>query len=100
MTAIILTIHLLLAIALVVVILLQRSEGGALGIGGSAQGMAGGRARPNPLTRATAILAACFVGTSLTLAIIASSERAPRSIVDDIPTMPTAPAQPAPPLGR
>jgi preprotein translocase subunit SecG len=64
MTAVILVIHLLLAIALVCVVLLQRSEGGALGMGGGG-GMGGfmtGRATADLLTRTTTVLAACFIG--------------------------------------
>ncbi len=72
MVTILLVIHLIIAIALVAVVLLQRSEGGALGIGGgSGGGMSGfltGRSTANLLTRTTAILAAIFIVTSLTLA--------------------------------
>ena len=75
MFPIILTIHLLLAIGLVGVVLLQRSEGGALGIGGGGGGggVLTGRAAGNLLTRTTAVLAAAFFVTSLSLAIIANS---------------------------
>lgn len=103
MTTIILTIHLILAIALVIAVLLQRSEGGALGIGGSGGGggFMTGRAQANMLTRATAVLAAAFMATSLTLAIIASQDRAPRSVLDQggapVPQAPASPGQPAPP---
>lgn len=97
MTTVILVIHLLLAISLVGVILLQRSEGGGLGIGGGS-GMSGfmtGRATANFLSRTTAVLAVAFMATSLGLALIANSQRAPTSILDQ--TKPTAPAQaPAP----
>ena len=99
MIVVLLVIHLVLAIALVGVVLLQRSEGGGLGMGGG--GMGGfmtGRATTNLLTRATAILAAAFMATSLTLAILSGSGR-PRSIIDQ-PTpesTPAAPARPAPP---
>ena len=92
MATILLIIHLLLALALVGVILLQRSEGGALGIGGGGMGgLMTGRSSANLLTRVTAILAASFITTSLLLAIIASQQSAPRSILDQ----PAAPA-PAP----
>ena len=72
MTTIILVIHLLIAVALVIAVLLQRSEGGGLGIGGSGggSGLVSVRGTSNLLTRATAILAACFMLTSLTLAIL------------------------------
>jgi preprotein translocase subunit SecG len=112
MELIILIVHLFLAMAMVGVILLQKSEGGALGIGGGG-GMGGfltARGAANLLTRTTAILAALFFATSLALALVASSKRAvqPRSIVDPpgrsgpatpgAPTAPpAAPAQPATP---
>ena len=87
MTTVILVIHLILAIAMVGAILLQRSEGGGLGIGGGSGGggMGGfmsGRATANLLTRSTAILAACFFATSLTLAILAGGHKKPESILD------------------
>ena len=99
MTAVILVIHLLLAIALVCVVLLQRSEGGALGRGGGG-GMGGfmtGRATADLLTRTTTVLAACFMASSLTLAILASNERQPSSILDQPRPVPLAPAQPGEP---
>lgn len=79
MSTIILLIHVMIAIALVGVILLQRSEGGALGIGGGGGGGAGfmtGRSAGDALTRTTAILAACFFITSLSLSILASHNTA------------------------
>lgn len=102
MAQVILVIHLLIALALVVVILLQRSEGGALGIGGSggSGGMGGflsGRGQANLLTRTTAILAICFVATSLTLVHLTGGAVKPRSIVDQPPATPAAPAAPAVP---
>jgi preprotein translocase subunit SecG len=109
MIQVILIVHLLLAIALVAVVLLQRSEGGALGMGGGGTmgGMMTSRGTANLLTRATAVLAACFIATSLTLAILSSSSRAPTSILDrpgatlPAPTAPSAPpAGPSVPLGQ
>lgn len=115
MTTILLVIHLFLAIGLVIVILLQRAEGGALGIGGGG-GMMTARGQANLLTRTTAILAGLFIITSLTLAIIAGHERKPKSVLDTLPSKsapaqpgkvppvkpaaPAKPAQPAAPLGR
>ena len=84
-----LVIHLLIALALVGAILMQRSEGGALGIGGSGGGGSGGgglfsaRGTANALTRTTAILAACFMTTSLLLAILASQTSESGSILDN-----------------
>jgi preprotein translocase subunit SecG len=92
-------IHVLIAIALIGVVMLQKSEGGALGMGGG--GMSGfmtGRSTANLLTRTTAILAALFFATSILLVSISNYERAPRSIVDEgspLPTSPLAPGAPA-----
>ena len=74
----ILVIHVILAICLVCVILMQRSEGGALGgLGGnSMSSFMTGRSVGNFLTRTTAILATCFMITSLTLAIMSKSQAA------------------------
>ena len=102
MTTVILVIHLMLAIALIGVVLLQQSEGGGLGIGGgSGGGGMGGfmtsRATSNMLTRATAIIAAAFMATSLTLAILADGGRsAQRSIIDQPDGSTTAPANQPP----
>ena len=97
-------IHVLIALALIGVVMLQKSEGGALGMGGG--GMSGfmtGRSTANLLTRTTAILAALFFGTSILLVVIGNSTRAPRSIIDEgggspltVPVSPAAPAVPTP----
>ncbi len=103
MITVILLIHLLIAIALVLTILLQRSEGGGLGMGGGMSGFMTGRSAANMLTRATAVLAALFMTTSLTLAILAGGDRAPRSIMDQpAPATqgPAKPAAPSAPLGQ
>lgn len=108
MTTVILVIHLLIAIALVGVILIQRSEGGGLGMGGG--GMGGfmtGRAAADLLTRTTGILAAVFMVTSLTLALLAGG-REQRSIleppkpapVQETPAEPEKPAEPSVPLAK
>lgn len=92
MQQVVLVIHLLLAIALVGVVLLQKSEGGGLGIGGGG-GMSGfmtGRSQANLLTRATAVLAAAFMVTSLVLAILASGATRPASILDTAPVPATS----------
>ncbi|HLI11371.1 MAG TPA: preprotein translocase subunit SecG [Alphaproteobacteria bacterium] len=102
MQAVVIVIHLILAVALSAVVLLQKSEGGALGIGGGG-GMGGfmtGRGAANFLTRATAILAAAFMVTSIALAYIASHGVGHRpSIFDQAPasSSPTAPAKPTTP---
>ena len=96
MIAVLLAIHIFLALAMVGVILLQRSEGGALGIGGGGGGgLMTTRGQANLLTRATGVLATLFFATSLTLAILAGSTQRPRSIMDQAPAAPTLP-QPAP----
>ncbi len=88
---VIVVIHLILAISMIGIVLLQRSEGGGLGIGGGGGGgggMAGflsGRGTASLLTRATAILAAAFMVTSLTLTVLASRTSAPRSLLDELP---------------
>ena len=73
METLVLTIHILIAVALVVVVLLQRSEGGGLGIGGGASG--GGfmtaRGTANLMTRTTTVLAIGFFTTTIILAILA-----------------------------
>jgi preprotein translocase subunit SecG len=98
MHTVLLIVHLLIAIALVGVILLQRSEGGALGIGGGGGGnLFTGRGSANLLTRTTAGLAAGFVATSMLLAIVASQGSAPRSILDQPAPSPSAPAAPETP---
>ena len=86
---VIVVIHLILAVAMIGIVLLQRSEGGGLGIGGGGGGgMAGflsGRGTASLLTRATAILAAAFMVTSLSLTMLASRGTEPGSLLDDLP---------------
>jgi preprotein translocase subunit SecG len=114
MIILLLAVHILIAISLVGVILLQKSEGGALGMGGG--GMSGfmtGRSTANLLTRVTAVLAAAFMTTSILLVVLHNRDRAPRSIIDQgapaaptapaapqLPTPPAEPAQPSAPLAR
>ena len=91
MASVVLIIHLIIALALVGLVLLQRSEGGALGIGGGGGGGGGllsGRGAANVLTRATAVLAGIFFLTSIGLTILARQDRAPTSIFQD--AQPTA----------
>ena len=95
MQSFLIVIHLIVVVALVTVVLLQRSEGGALGIGGGG-GFMTGRGQANALSRATAILAALFFATSLIMSIIAGWSRTPRSILDgQAPASTGQPAQPA-----
>ncbi len=83
MTAVLLIIHVLIAAALTGVILMQRSEGGALGIGGGGPGgMMSGRGAANLLTRMTMILGALFIGNSILLAIISGVTASSGSVLD------------------
>ena len=76
MSTVLLLIHVIVALALVGVIMLQRSEGGALGIGGGgAGGFMTGRSAGNALTKTTAVLAAGFFATSLVLSILATRQQ-------------------------
>ncbi len=105
MTTLLLTIHLMLALALIGVVLLQRSEGGALGIGGGGGGgFMSGRGTANLLTRTTAVLAALFMLNSIVLTILATGGGPSQSILEDVQVpgvpaeAPAAPAAPAVPL--
>ena len=95
MQTVLIVVHLLIVIALIATVLLQRSEGGALGMGGGGGGGSffTGRGQANALTRATAILAFLFFCTSLGLTIMASYNRAQKSIF--APAAVTAPANSA-----
>ncbi len=88
MTTVLLIIQLLVAIGLTVVILMQRSEGGALGIGGGGGGMVSGRSAANLLTRTTMVLAAIFIGNSIALAVVTGYAADGTSVFDrevDVP---------------
>ena len=113
-------VHVLIALALIGVVMLQKSEGGALGMGGG--GMSGfmtGRSTANLLTRTTAVLAAAFFATSILLVVLSNASHVPRSIIDQggplqslpapaapalpsapTPALPAAPAQPSAPLAK
>ncbi|MCM5560356.1 preprotein translocase subunit SecG [Pleomorphomonas sp. JP5] len=91
MQTVLLVIHLMVVAALVGVVLLQRSEGGALGIGGGG-GFMTSRGTANVLTRTTAILAAVFFLTSLALSILPRFTGSQESILDRVQTAPSAPA--------
>ncbi len=81
METIVIVVHLMVVLALVGVVLMQRSEGGGLGIGGGS-GFMTARGAANALTRATAILAAAFFVTSLGLSLIARYGAQPLDILD------------------
>ncbi len=101
MITIVFVVHILIALALVGLILLQRSEGGALGMGGGGSGgMMSSRSSANLLTRATAGLAGAFMVTSLVLTMLAGRDTGSTSILDQggTPAAPIeAPAEPANP---
>lgn len=84
MTAVLLVIHVLVAAGLVATILMQRSEGGALGIGGGQGGAMSGRGAGNLLTRTTMILGAVFMGNSILLAIIANVSTENQSVIERV----------------
>lgn len=84
MQTVIIVIHLMVVLALVGVVLLQRSEGGGLGIGGGS-GFMTARGAANALTRATAILAVAFFVTSLSLSLMARYGERPIDILDRVP---------------
>jgi preprotein translocase subunit SecG len=117
MIAVVTVVHLLIVLALIGTVLLQRSEGGALGIGGGGGGGGGmfsSRGAGNALTRATAVLAICFFVTSMSLAYLSRGNSTGGSMLDQVapttsgqteeggggsvlPTLPgTPPAAPAP----
>jgi preprotein translocase subunit SecG len=103
MSTVLLVIHLMIAAGLVGIVLVQKSEGGALGIGGGG-GMFAGRGKANLMTRATAALGAAFFTTSLLLTIVSQRDTAPASVLDrPAATAPAAPAAsgdaPAAPAG-
>ena len=83
MENIILIINIILAITLVILVLIQKSEGGALGIGVSQDNFMFSRAAGNFLTKATAIVATLFIICSLTLTILSRSELTPTTSVID-----------------
>jgi preprotein translocase subunit SecG len=100
MQNVLIVIHLIIVLALVAVVLLQRSEGGGLGLGGGSSGVSGfltGRGQANALTRATTILAAAFFLTSILLTMLQTYGKKPASILDTAPAGLTTPApgQPA-----
>lgn len=104
MMTFLLVVHGLLALALVGVILMQKSEGGGLTGGGSAGGLVSARGAADLLTRTTAILAALFIISSLGLAMLANADTSTRpidtSLAREAPPiasdLPAAPAEPAP----
>ena len=99
MQTVVIVIHLMIVLAMIGVVLLQKSEGGGLGMGGGA-GFMSSRGSANILTRTTALLALGFFFTSLVLSVLASLDRKPQSILQNAggtgPAPATAPASGAP----
>lgn len=100
MITVVVAIHLMLVLAMIGVVLLQKSEGG--GLVSSTSGFMTGRGTANVLTRTTALLAAGFFITSLILSLLASHGRAPVSLINTggTPAQEQAPGPggPAPPM--
>ena len=96
MQHVVIVVHLMIVLALIGVVLLQKSEGGGLGIG-STGGFMTSRGTANVLTRATAILAGLFFATSLILSILAGYSRKPSSILQGTQGTQSAPAAPGAP---
>jgi preprotein translocase subunit SecG len=94
METVIIVVHLMVIVALVAVVLMQRSEGGALGIGGGGNFLST-RGQANVLTRTTAILAIAFFATSLLLSVLTRFADRPSSILDTVPSAaaPTVPTE-------
>jgi preprotein translocase subunit SecG len=95
MENIILIIHLILALGIIGLVLLQRSEGGGLGIGGGSGGLgalASAGTTGNILTRATAFCAAAFFCTSLVLAILAGTHSSSKSLLESLDSPIAVPA--------
>jgi preprotein translocase subunit SecG len=100
MQNVLIIVHLIIVLALAFVVLLQRSEGGGLGLGGGSSGVSGfltGRGQANALTRATTILAAGFFLTSILLTMLQTYGKKPVSILDTAPASTSAPATPGQP---
>ncbi len=100
MESALLIIHAVLAVILIIIVLIQRAEGGALGIGGGSDGMSP-RGSADALTRTTAVIAVLFVVTSISLTVLSlrSSDRTlsfdePENIssdqlnIEDLPELP------------
>ena len=95
MQTVVIVIHLMIVLAMISVVLLQKSEGGGLGMGGGA-GLLTSRGTANVLTRTTAFLALAFFTTSLILSILAGLDRKPRSILQNTGTTQAPASVPTP----
>ena len=84
MENIVLTLNIILAILLVIVVLLQKSDGGALGIGASQESFISSRSAGNFLTKTPAIIATLFIITSVSLTIISNEGKSSSSVLEKI----------------
>ena len=101
MFAFLLIVQSVIALALIATILMQRSEGGGLGVGGSSSGFMTARGAADFLTRSTAILGGLFIALSITMAAIAGATREPVKIDTSLAGKTAPPRQqPAPPTNR
>lgn len=99
MFAFLLIVQTLIAVALIGVILMQRSEGGGLGVGGSSSGFMTARGAADFLTRSTSVLGGLFIVLSIVMAAIAGATRTPTRIDTSLAGKTSAPieqSQPAP----
>ena len=95
-----LIVHAIIAAGLVTVILMQRSEGGGLGMGGSPSGLMSARGAADFLTKATTVLASAFVLMSILLAVMATMARAPSTIDASLARRPAPAAAGVPMAGE
>jgi preprotein translocase subunit SecG len=97
MENVVLIVHLILALCLIGVVLLQRSEGGGLGMGGGG-GVVSSRGAATALGKLTWAFAIAFIATSITLTIFAAQNSADTSVLDRLGIEAPARSQPAPAL--
>ena len=90
----VLILNIILAILLIVVILLQKSEGGALGLGASQDSFISSRSASNFLTKSTAIIATLFIITSITLTILSNKQLPTSSVLEKIEDEKVDPSEP------
>ena len=98
MFAFLLIVQTMIAVALISVILMQRSEGGGLGVGGSSSGFMTARGAADFLTRSTAVLGGMFIVLSIVMAAIAGTTRAPVKIDTSLAGKTSAPVQQSQPV--
>jgi preprotein translocase subunit SecG len=91
MQTVILFVHLLIAMGLIGLVLMQRSEGGALGMGGGSNALMTGRGAADVLARGTMVLAGLFFVTSLTLSVLAGGHNQRKSVLEAAPTQSSQP---------